>query len=82
MIVSPLTSTFGKNSNYLFSLFGILTGIIFFDMDETLGKNILDHIPETEGSTSFVYTSSPEGSDVNIDVVSNDFTKSSIYFKK
>ena len=82
MIVSPLTSTFGKNVNYLFSIFGILSGIIFFDMDETLGRDILDHIPETEGCTSFVYSSGGQGSDIKFDIVSNAFTKSSIYFKK
>lgn len=84
MIVTPFTSYFGKKTNFLFSFFGIISGIIFLDMDETLGKDILDHIPENEGQTSFVYSNKDlyQISDVKYDVVSNTFTKSSVYFNK
>ena len=50
MIVSPITSSFGVfNTNIMFAIFCIFTGIIISKMPETLGKELLNEIPELEG---------------------------------
>lgn len=55
MIVSPITQTFGPtHANILFIIFGYAMGITFFYLEETLGKDMKDDIPEVTGKTSFV----------------------------
>ena len=50
MVVSPITTNFGIfNTNILFSIFCICSGIIISKMPETLGKELLNEIPELEG---------------------------------
>ena len=49
MIVSPITQTFGPTHANI-----LLMGITFFYLEETLGKDMKDDIPEVTGTTSFV----------------------------
>ena len=55
MVVSPITTNFGIfNTNILFSIFAISSGIIISKMPETLGKELLNEIPELEGIESLI----------------------------
>ena len=73
MIVSPLTEAFGPSkANFIFILFGYLMGVCCFYMEETLGKEIQDEIPEATGNTSFVVSGTFKSSDVKYDVVVSD----------
>ena len=50
MVVSPITTNFGIfNTNILFAVFCISSGIIMSKMPETLGKELINEIPELEG---------------------------------
>ena len=50
MVVSPITTNFGIfNTNILFAVFSISSGIIMSKMPETLGKELINEIPELEG---------------------------------
>ena len=55
MVVSPITTNFGIfTTNILFSIFAISSGIIISKMPETLGKELLNEIPELEGIESLI----------------------------
>ena len=55
MVVSPITTNFGLfTTNILFSIFAISSGIIISKMPETLGKELLNEIPELEGIESLI----------------------------
>ena len=55
MVVSPITSYFGAfTTNVLFAFCSIGTGIIISKMPETLGKDLQNEIPELEGMTSLI----------------------------
>ena len=55
MVVSPITTNFGIfTTNILFSIFAISSGIIISKMPETLGKELLNEIPELEGIDSLI----------------------------
>ena len=50
MVVSPITANFGIfNTNILFAFLCIFSGIIISKLPETLGKELLNEIPELEG---------------------------------
>ena len=57
MVVSPITTNFGIfNTNILFAVFGISSGIIISKMPETLGKELANEIPELEGIGALIDT--------------------------
>ena len=83
MLVSPLSSVLGENADFIFSLFGYLMAFVLMNMEETLGKEMQDDIPEMQGGTSFVASGEYQTSDVKYDTVSDDKVNSySKYFNK
>ena len=57
MVVSPITTNFGIfNTNVLFAVFCICSGIIISKMPETLGKELSNEIPELEGIGALIDT--------------------------
>ena len=57
MVVSPITTNFGIfNTNILFAVFSISSGIIISKMPETLGKELANEIPELEGIGALIDT--------------------------
>ena len=57
MVVSPITTNFGIfNTNVLFTVFCICSGIIISKMPETLGKELSNEIPELEGIGALIDT--------------------------
>ena len=55
MVVSPVTTNFGIfNTNVLFAVFCICSGIIISKMPETLGKELQNEIPEFEGTNALI----------------------------
>ena len=55
MVVSPVTTNFGVfNTNILFAVFCFISGIIISKMPETLGKELMNEIPELEGITGLI----------------------------
>ena len=57
MVVSPITTNFGIfNTNILFAVFSISSGIIISKMPETLGKELPNEIPELEGIGALIDT--------------------------
>ena len=81
MIVSPICSKIGTSANYLFVIMGIFMAFIFMQMEETLGKEMVDNIPEIEGLVSFVDNSNGfQTSNVKIDILSDVAEKTSGYF--
>ena len=81
MIVSPICTKVGTFANYLFVIIGGCMAFIFMQMEETLGKEMLDNIPEIEGLVSFVDNSNGfQTSNVKIDILSDVAEKTSGYF--
>ena len=83
MIVSPITEAFGpSHANLIFVLFGYAMGTACFYLEETLGKEMQDEIPEALGATSFVASGTYLSSDnMKYDVISDGIEKSQSYSK-
>ena len=52
--VAPISSVIGNYINYLFSICGVVTAVITYFLDESLGEPIIDEIPEFSGTASFI----------------------------
>ena len=83
MIVSPITEAFGpSHANLILVFFGYAMGTACFYLEETLGKEMQDEIPEALGATSFVASGTYLSSDnMKYDVISDGIEKSQSYSK-
>ena len=55
MVVGPITNLFGvRTTNVLFFASSIFSGLIFTNMEETLGKPLKNEIPELEGVDNLI----------------------------